>query len=208
MDWPGGNPTDQSTWPKPPKTYWVRADLKDIPSNKFTEMCANHAKLHDVIKSIESAKVQQCFTTTLCDTCNNYIEGRTLNSEPVINIFEGIKAQSIRDICFNENLSEKLQIFNPGCFKMIPTIFRGQKQSHKYFEITKDLLGNLNMDTVYQQLIDRQRIWFTQLEDNWTNKDDNARKQEDNENFLKMLIKLLVNDDMGTFSSLQFLRKD
>lgn len=107
----------------------MRGDLKDQPSNKFTEMCANHAKLHDVIKHMESVKVQQCKTTELCIACNSYIEGVTMNAEPVINIFEGIKAKSIRDICFDESLPEKLQMFNPGCFKMIPIIFRGFKES-------------------------------------------------------------------------------
>lgn len=111
-------------------------------------MCANHATLHDVIKNLESVKVQQCKTPELCEACNAYIEGRTMNAEPVINIFEGIKAMSIRDICFNESLSEKLQMFNPGCFKMIPIIFRGYKESHNYFQITKNLMGNLNMDTI------------------------------------------------------------
>lgn len=53
-----------------------------------------------------------------------------MNAEPVINIFEGIKAKSIRDICFDDSLPEKLQMFNPGCFKMIPIIFRGFKESH------------------------------------------------------------------------------
>jgi len=124
MEWPG-TVIDYSTWPKPPKTYWVRADLKDMPANKFTEICANHARLHEVIKNLDSVKVQMCLTPSICDSCHEFKEGRTLTTEPVINIFEGIKALPLRDICFNENLSETLQIFNPGCFKMVPTIFRG-----------------------------------------------------------------------------------
>jgi len=124
VDWPFTNNIDYNTFPKPPKTYWTRQDLKDLDPNKFEGICDNHRTLAQVVNKLEVAKVQNCLTPELCESCHKYVEGKTLGAEPVINIFEGIKAQSLRNTCF-EGVSEAQQNFNLSCFKALPIIFRG-----------------------------------------------------------------------------------
>lgn len=86
-DWPW-DPTkvDYDKLPKPPKTYWLRAELENMDPNKFQEICDNSKKLAANLGSIDVAKVQKCLTDTLCDSCNSYIKDEKMGSEPVVNI--------------------------------------------------------------------------------------------------------------------------
>jgi len=43
-------------------------------------------------------------------------------------------------------------------------------------QITKNLHGSISLDTIYYQNIDRQRIWFTIIDDQWGTLSDDDRK--------------------------------
>lgn len=117
-----------------------------------------------------------------------------MGSEPVINIYEGLEAQSIRNSCF-ENQSESQAVFNIDCFKSIPLLFRAFKDAHKLLDMTKSLHGSISMDSMYWQNINRQVLWFTSIEDNWATMSDQERKSKDVKDFVSLLFKLVFNDD-------------
>mmetsp|Transcript_36959 Transcript_36959/g.80502 ORF Transcript_36959/g.80502 Transcript_36959/m.80502 type:complete len:119 (-) Transcript_36959:359-715(-) len=117
-----------------------------------------------------------------------------MGTEPIINIFEGISAVSIRNYCF-ENQSDQQAMFNIDCFKEIPLLFRAFKQGHKLLDMTKSLHGSISMDSMYWQNINKQVLWFTAIEDNWATMSDEERKSKDVKDFVSLMFKLIFNDD-------------
>jgi len=85
--------------------------LKTINNNKFINICDNHKTLGDILNKLNEVQVQRCLTQDVCPSCTEYIEGKTVTSEPVINIFEAIEGQSLRDICFGDGVTESQSMF-------------------------------------------------------------------------------------------------
>lgn len=78
---------------------------------------------------------------------------------------------------------------------MIPIIFKGFKSAKGIMNMTKTTHGNISLDSLQQQMIGRQRLYLTNIDDNWAGMDDDMRKQKDNADFILVLFKLLYNDD-------------
>lgn len=98
VDWPWDpSKVDYDTLPKPPKTYWTRLELEHLEPNKFQEICDNAKKLAQNVGTIEATKVQACQTDEICDSCNSYVKDESMGAEPVLNIYEGIAAVSLRN---------------------------------------------------------------------------------------------------------------
>lgn len=179
---------------KPPKTYWTRMELETMDPNKFQEICDNSKKLNGTLGTLAVSKVQSCKTDEICDSCNSFVKDEKMGSEPVINIYEGIEAVSIRNYCF-DNQSEEQNIFNIECFKEIPLLFRAFKEAHKLLDLTKSLHGSVSIDTLYWQNINKQVLWFTSIDDNLSTMSDADRQTKDVKDFIGVLFKLIFNND-------------
>lgn len=59
---------------------------------------------------------------------------------------------------------------------MIPILFRGYKQAKGIMKMTKNIHGSVSLDSLWMQHIGRQRLWLTNIDDNWAGFDDDARK--------------------------------
>lgn len=94
------------------------------------------------------------------------------------------------------------------CFKEIPLLFRAFKESHKLLDLTKSLHGSLTLDTLYWQNINKQVLWLTGLEDNWSTMSDEVRQSKDVKDFVAVLFKLIFNDDTYEVKNFDDLKKE
>lgn len=67
-----------------------------------------------------------------------------MSGQLIINIYEGINGESLKNMCFNESEAS----FNVKCFKFIPLLIRAYKLSNNLFSIKKALHGNISLDTI------------------------------------------------------------
>lgn len=61
--------------------------------------------------------------------------------------------------------------------------------------MTKSLHGSLSLDTMYWQNINKQVLWLTGIEDNWSTMSDTDRQSKDVKDFIGVMFKLTFNDD-------------
>jgi len=104
--------------------------------------------LEEVLNKLHEVQVQRCLTVEECPTCIEWVEGKTVGSEPIINVFEAVDGQSIRDTCFGDSVTESQSLFYKECFKMIPVLFKGYKKARQLMKTTKTMHGSLNIDSM------------------------------------------------------------